>query len=227
MLSLQWVESHCSSYKKIRTGILADVNGDISYLCDSNLFAITLPAEQRFQKLVKKTLAIFLLGLFLFNTSGYYIVFKWNQAIVRSGMREMINSGSFGNDYTIIRICNPLLTKGFRKVNKDEFLYQGRMYDILQEMHTGDTTIYYCINDKKEEKLVSQFNKTRDLISGFGAHEKSKHARAILQHLITIAIVYDQDRPHVFQPVEHKFGLITHQISPAYLIPFSPPPELG
>lgn len=46
----------------------------------------------------------------------------------------------------------------FHRIDKGEFRYKGKMYDIVKEVKTNDSVIFYCINDKKEEQLLSQFS---------------------------------------------------------------------
>jgi len=40
-----------------------------------------------------------------------------------------------------------------------EFSLNGQMYDVARIKKTGNRTIIYCLNDKKEEELVDKYSK--------------------------------------------------------------------
>jgi hypothetical protein len=56
------------------------------------------------------------------------------------------------------RIQNSEFSRYFHRIDKGEFRYKGKMYDIVKEVKTNESVIFYCINDKKEEQLLSQFS---------------------------------------------------------------------
>lgn len=177
--------------------------------------------------IMKKSFSILLLGIFLFNTMGYYFVFKVNQSIIRFEIRGMINSGFHKEMCTLIKIDHPDSNPNFKKTDLHEFSYCGRLYDIVSESVNGSMTWYYCFNDKQEEKLIAGFEKIQNLDPGVGSSGKAKQTQAILYHLIKIALVKD---PIIFdypQPVEVVFGYNQcHLLTPIH-IPLSPPPELS
>ena len=41
----------------------------------------------------------------------------------------------------------------FKDDNK-EFVYKGKLYDIVRQKSDGVNTVFYCINDKNEESLI-------------------------------------------------------------------------
>jgi hypothetical protein len=61
-------------------------------------------------------------------------------------------------EMTIISItrANRYLLK-WREENK-EFIYKGKLYDLASTRISGDTIIYYCINDKQEEELFANLD---------------------------------------------------------------------
>ena len=44
-------------------------------------------------------------------------------------------------------------TTNFKLLNKSEFIYKGKQYDIIKSTIKDNVTYYYCLNDKSEEKL--------------------------------------------------------------------------
>ena len=178
-------------------------------------------------KTMKKSFSILLLGIFLFNTMGYYFVFKVNQSILRFEIRGMINSGFHKEMCILVKIDRPESNPDFKKLDHNEFSYCGRLYDIVSESVKGNTTWYYCINDKQEERLIAGFEKIQNLNLGPGSSGKAKQTQALLYHLITIALLKE---PIVFtypQPLEVVFGYNQRHPFTPFLIPFSPPPELS
>ncbi len=96
--------------------------------------------------------------LILYNVFGYFIVFKSVQYSIQSEIRRNIENSIPDCDLTIVKIdnqANNLCNKEFVKVNKSEFRFFGKLYDIVKIKVKSDTTYYYGINDTKEEQLFS------------------------------------------------------------------------
>ncbi len=47
--------------------------------------------------------------------------------------------------------------RGFRYIHSKEFRYFGKMYDIVSQKDLGDSIKFICVNDTKEEALISAF----------------------------------------------------------------------
>jgi hypothetical protein len=176
---------------------------------------------------MKKILSILLLGIFLFNTMGYYFVFKVNQSILRCEIRGMINSGFHKEMCILVKIDCPDSNPNFKKLDHHEFSYCGRLYDIVSESVKGNTTWYYCINDKQEERLIAGFEKIQNLNLGVGSSGKAKQSQALLYHLITIALIKEPIVLAYPQPLKVVFGYNHLHLLTPLNIPVSPPPELS
>ena len=164
---------------------------------------------------MKKQLASILLFFFLFNSTGYYFIFELYKYHVKKEMQALTAKGSV--ELTILRITDADHDPGFQRVEKKEIRYKGSLYDVIKEVRSGGTTIFYCIHDKKEEKLLATMNTVN----------KSKFLMSLWQHLIKIAIppvnmtLMDQS------PVKIVFPHISIALSPVLLGTWSPPPELA
>jgi hypothetical protein len=174
---------------------------------------------------VKKLLTITVVALFLFNTMGYFFVFRINQSFIRSEVRQIIKSGIFKENYTLLKIANPPSNPDFRRTDKDEFVYRGRMYDIVSERTAGDTTYFYCINDKQEENLIAGFREIQKYSPGTGSSEKSRHAHALLYHVITIALLNTPEVSVPKAPETFNFCEFTISFNSTSQTPVSPPPR--
>jgi hypothetical protein len=47
----------------------------------------------------------------------------------------------------------------YERIHSREFRLDGKMYDIVKEVDKDSLIHFYCINDKKEEKLEKEFHK--------------------------------------------------------------------
>ena len=104
---------------------------------------------------MKKAAVISLLVVFLFNSMGYYIVFKAEQWQIKSEVRSQIRSG-FENDSQLkITISRAEFSSIELNDNGQEINYKGHLYDIARISETANTITYYCINDSKEESLFA------------------------------------------------------------------------
>ena len=138
---------------------------------------------------MKKILAFILALLFFLNTWGYYWIYWYNRYTVRSEMHAMLKSGFVWQSIEVLRITNPLSNPDFKRTDSREFLYRGNLYDIISESHNKDITVFYCINDKKEETALSCFRTSFDQFTSHANPSRARHAQAMLYHIITLALV--------------------------------------
>jgi hypothetical protein len=176
---------------------------------------------------MKKSLSILVLGIFLFNTMGYYFVFKVNQSIIQAEIRGMIRSGVHHTSYTLVKVDHPEANPKFKMLDHNEFTYCGQLYDIVCQTVKGNTTWFYCLNDRQEEKLISGFERIQKLDPSLGSSGKTKQAQAIIYHMITLALVRGPVVLEYPDPLNVTFGFIKIQPVSPLQIPFSPPPELS
>jgi hypothetical protein len=173
---------------------------------------------------MKKTAVIFLLFIFLFNTIGYFIVFRVSQLHVKEAMKKDIENGILNRSVERIIVKNNELAS-INWLEKDEFEYKSERYDILDRSVEDDVTVFYCVHDKKETHL---FNKLADHVKGDVSRSKSDKNSSpksvsdtsvkIIKHYLfsfdPVVITLDNNS---FLPVisNYKFALIS--------APFQPP----
>jgi hypothetical protein len=174
---------------------------------------------------MKKAFAIVVTLLFLFNMMGYYFVFSYNQYLVRGEMKQLIKAGNFQDSYIVLKIVNPSSNPDFKRVEKGEFLYKNKLYDIVSEARIGNLTTFRCINDKNEEKLLAGFHQYFELACVQNNPVKARHARAILYHVIKLALVENHLTPVPVVPTEISFISPTYSLSSIIYPPISPPPK--
>lgn len=106
---------------------------------------------------MKKLISISLLFLFLYNTIGCYFVFKFIQHEIHEEIEKQIKNEI--PDAELELISFKIDDKIDWKEKDKEFEHNNKMYDVVRIEIKKDSINYYCIDDKKEEDLFSQFAK--------------------------------------------------------------------
>ena len=176
---------------------------------------------------MKRIFAGLIILLFLFNIMGYYFVFSYNQHLVRNEMKGLIKAGYFEGLSIVLKILNPASNNDFRRIDKGEFVYRGMLYDIVSETKEDNFTIFRCINDKNEEKLLAGFHHYFELSSGQNNPVKSKHALALLYHVIKLALLEFRWSPPPRVSTKVSFINPIHPLSSILPLPISPPPKFS
>jgi len=99
---------------------------------------------------------------FLFNIVGYYLLFSYVKNNIQKEVRREIRQGLAEKDLTIITV--PVSDESgicWLKAGK-EFTYRGEMFDVVKIKIVKDKKCFYCINDTKEKKLISDFSKNNE-----------------------------------------------------------------
>ncbi|MCX6277230.1 MAG: hypothetical protein NT004_03925 [Bacteroidetes bacterium] len=174
---------------------------------------------------MKKVAIIGILLAFLLNILGFNFVFRYNQHCLHSEMTTHIKSGSYQDAMVILKILHPESNRNFRRVEKSEFTWFGKLYDVVVERKSGDTTFFYCLHDKKEETLLANFSLFL-IRSGHGATtHQDKPIRALLHNLITQALIHNTPIQIPEQVTTFHFPVINAPIFPIYLVHLAPPPK--
>jgi len=99
--------------------------------------------------------------ILLFQSVGYFIVFEIRQAIIHEQTKERIEKNIPDCELVIFKIS--LNAKSdhkttLQRINKKEFRFHNRMYDIVRQKTCNDTVWYYCISDEEETTLFSDLD---------------------------------------------------------------------
>ncbi|HEX8516089.1 MAG TPA: hypothetical protein VF868_07805 [Bacteroidia bacterium] len=107
---------------------------------------------------MKRVLTFFLLSIFLFNTMGYFVVFKIGRDHIKRALKQDIENGILHTSISTIVIPNTELND-LSWLEHDEFEYNHERYDVLRIAEDENSTTFYCIHDKKETHLFSKLSK--------------------------------------------------------------------
>lgn len=106
---------------------------------------------------MKKIIASILLSIIIYNLAGYYVFY----CVMKISLKEFsVAVNTVGSDVKIekirLKLCDGRITESeFELVDANEFIYMGKMYDVIRKETGKDFVTYYCVNDKKEDNLRS------------------------------------------------------------------------
>ncbi|MFH1050226.1 MAG: hypothetical protein V1779_04760 [bacterium] len=106
---------------------------------------------------MKRILSIFFISFLILNTFGTIGYYYYQRAGIRTEMKRMMKSNIPKDKIEILKIANN--SKYFQRIHEKEFRFKGKMYDVITELPTDEYTIFYCINDEKEEQLMESYSK--------------------------------------------------------------------
>ncbi len=106
---------------------------------------------------IKKYISLFLLSGILFGSSGYYLYFKYLQYNIKHRIKKEIKSGIYQNRLTVF-VVPASETDGIEWVKRnEEFKYKECLYDVVKTEVLNGKKYIYCINDSKENELITGF----------------------------------------------------------------------
>lgn len=110
----------------------------------------------------------------------------------------------------------------FIRLDDKEFKLNGKLYDIVSSNVIGDSIIFQCINDTKEEELELQFVKL--VVNNLDGGEAPFPIRNTIQILHIDAVMTQSD---YLKRIAEKNIIYSHVIArvlqPTLEIPFPPP----
>lgn len=175
---------------------------------------------------LKRILVSILISSILINCMGYHIIFGIRQNLLRSEISRTIREGNFREDIIQIRIIKPGLYPQFKRTDKGEFILAGVYYDIVKEQITGDTTIFYCLHDSKEESWVNHF---QTYLSGSRRQgdKAPSPLRALFQNFISEALIQRTSDFRYSQPETFEFRASEPAVRQGFTHDLSPPPKFS
>ena len=106
---------------------------------------------------LKRFAVISLVPLLLFNTIGYYLVFYGDLLAVKHDAEVLIWGHERIGD-KMVSLTFPIqdgkpVAAGLTHTDDNEFMYQGRMYDIVSCTKANGYIVFKCYTDNKETAL--------------------------------------------------------------------------
>ena len=91
--------------------------------------------------------------MLLYNLGGYFAAFQLVKAEWRSCVKEQLYR--LADAESIVAFT---FSKKDFDVSEDEFVQNGRFYDVIKYEVTGDKITVYCFDDGAETTLTAQFH---------------------------------------------------------------------
>ena len=111
--------------------------------------------------MLRKTFAGLFIMALLFNTSGAYLLFSVYRAQVRKEIKKQIKQSVPADQLHYLTFDLQEVedgSSGIRWIHDAEFVYKGKMYDIVSKATENGKITYACINDHQEEKLFEHLS---------------------------------------------------------------------
>jgi hypothetical protein len=157
---------------------------------------------------------------------GYFVVFRCNRYFLQQEMMSQIRSGKFHDEMVLLKIVHPEQAKTFRRIDRKEFRWFGKLYDIVVERKAGDTTFFYCFHDKKEENLLNNFAFFLRRSGHDPSSRKDNPVQVLLNNMVTLALVNQVTIPVPSSSSVFRYPEVISRILPVYLVHVAPPPEI-
>ena len=109
---------------------------------------------------LKRSAAAFLLLVFLFNSSGYYILFELNKIRMERSVQSF--NKDLHRSISVIKVNDGEKRLNFPRIGKKEIKLDGKMFDIIWQVKKNGMTIFYCLQDTKEDHLLAAMQKNNN-----------------------------------------------------------------
>lgn len=176
---------------------------------------------------MRSVVATVLLLSMLFQAAGYLFVFKIQQYQIRQEIKQQIKAGVPEAELVLLKIPKTLEEKPhptFQRIDKREFRYDGKMYDIVRQEGHGDTTWYYCLSDEKETQLFANL----DELVEQDMTENPQHRKQIDALLYLLGALYCSHKTEdifIFSNEQSVATLFFFSLKTWDFLPSTPPPE--
>ncbi|MEP7171780.1 MAG: hypothetical protein ABI855_20570 [Bacteroidota bacterium] len=105
---------------------------------------------------MKKIISVVLLFIFLYNISGYYLVFTEQQSEIKESVQNFLEEDDSGN--LLLLNISQEDEKNITWNGNDEFSLNGKMYDVAFTKREGNVLRLYCYCDSKEDHLFASLD---------------------------------------------------------------------
>jgi hypothetical protein len=145
---------------------------------------------------------------------------------------ELISKGIPEEYLTVLKIPEKIAKENnalFQRIESNEIKYKDNMYDVVKEEHSNGFIYFYCINDEKEDELISSLeNYTTNDITGNQLKNKPDidFLKQLIKNLIKdYSIAYNQYFYFSFFS-NHSYSVFQFKIGTGYPSVFMAPPWL-
>lgn len=106
--------------------------------------------------------SLVLIIILLMNAFGFNMLFNITQNNIRKEIRARIRDGLNDSELVTFEFINNNSAEIQWIHPGKEFVYRNGMYDIVKSKQLAGKTVYYCINDIKEKRLIDDFSRRQE-----------------------------------------------------------------
>ena len=140
------------------------------------------------------------------------------QSGIKSEMKESIDKSIAGKELQKISLDDNAGKISWEDRDKNEFSFNGEMYDVVKMVKENGKTTIYCINDKKEQSLVDEYNKA--------TKDNSSHGKKLnTENSITLFVYEKNEQVEKPNGCSKKYPAITNNFVSVPSEIVSPPPK--
>ncbi|MGQ9799697.1 MAG: hypothetical protein ACUVRG_10510 [Ignavibacterium sp.] len=179
----------------------------------------------KFNFKIKKSLAILIISLLLFNSSGYILLYLSSLHFVKKYVINALDNNEYDKEIFLLTLSKKDIAKGkvsFKWIHSREFRYNGNMYDIKKNISDEDSLRVYCYFDEKENLLEQLFHKFAKSES-----DKSKQKQININLLSFIGLFFNSETITSYRFIGTKIMSLTiyFQEQFNFEVP-TPPPQI-
>ena len=174
---------------------------------------------------MKKIISVFLLSIFLFNTVGYYVVFKVAQFEIKKEIKKEIKLGLKADDLKIIKFAHSEINTINWVEKGKEFIHLDQMFDIVKSTSDDSFITFYCINDKQEKKLFENLETQILKVIENNKNSKENSSKESLNTFIKTYFFEELSLVLFQNSSEYRFNQNNELYSSANILIPTPPPR--
>jgi hypothetical protein len=133
----------------------------------------------------KRFLSILLLLCLIAPFLGSVLWVKHQKHLVKKSVKKEIIAGIDREDLVQLTFSATQLKTDLNWKHSKEFEYLGKMYDIVEQSASGDSTTYWCWLDKEETELNNQLDRLLAIAwnKNDQQHNQQNHLSAFVKSL--------------------------------------------
>lgn len=174
---------------------------------------------------MKYFIIIFLISVLTFPFWGSYSYFHLEKKKIKTEVDRKLSAGIDKTKLVHFRFSADDSKTKLTWKHSREFVYQGQMYDIVEQRQDGDFILYTCYKDNKETRLEK--NKEKIIADAIGQDPIRKNQSEKLTNFLKTVFSQDSFTWFPLSPESSSvkisiFKFLFSNFSPA---PHSPPPK--
>lgn len=157
------------------------------------------------------------------------MVLHWQKKAVRREVKKRINDGLKDDELVKLTFLKDDVNKLLKWAKKDEFDFNGLMYDIVRSWESKDSIIYMCWKDDDESKIKQRLNQLSELewSKKNTTNKKQNERKADFYKTLICAKTDTPSHKWMFanKSKQAKIPFASNDLSSYITLPNAPPPE--